>query len=99
MRCPAAEIRHLVRYKGICVEITLLALPGDSRGADHRGMKSFEFHRHLLRMRQCYLPVVLKNSKRPLEVRGSPWIVLRYYNDDGILPHLHYEKYFYFSQK
>ena len=44
MRCPAAEIRHLVRYKGICVEITLLALPGDSRGADHRGMKSLEFH-------------------------------------------------------
>ena len=43
--CPAADLRHLVRCKSNCRGITLLALPGDSRGADRRGMKSLEFRR------------------------------------------------------
>ena len=44
-RCPAADLRHLLRCKGDCRGITLLALPGDSRGADRRGMESLEFRR------------------------------------------------------
>ena len=44
-RCPAADLRHLLRCKGECVKITLLALPGGSRGADHRGRQSLEFRR------------------------------------------------------
>ena len=44
-RCPAADLRHLLRCKGDCRGITLLALPGGSRGAVHRGMKSLEFRR------------------------------------------------------
>ena len=44
-RCPAADLRHLVRCKGDYRGITLLALPGGSRGTDRRGMKSLEFHR------------------------------------------------------
>ena len=43
--CPAADLRHLVRCKSNCRGITLLALPGDSRGADRQGMKSLEFRR------------------------------------------------------
>ena len=42
-RCPAADRRHRLRCKGECWGFTLLALPGDSRGANHRGMKNLEF--------------------------------------------------------
>ena len=44
-RCPAADLRHRLRYNGECWGFTLLALPGDSRGADRRGMKNLEFCR------------------------------------------------------
>ena len=45
-RChPAADLRHLVRCKGDCAEITLLAGLCGSRGADRRGRKSLEFRR------------------------------------------------------
>ena len=52
---PCGWLRHLLRCKGGCVEITLLALPGDSRGADHRGRISLEFRRqHLDGMAKPY---------------------------------------------
>ena len=44
-RCPAVDFRHLAHYNGECWGFTLLALPGDSRGADRRGMKNLEFCR------------------------------------------------------
>ena len=58
-RCPAADLRHLVRCKGDYRGITLLALPGGNRGADRRGMKSLEFCRqHPVGMAKPYCRLV-----------------------------------------
>ena len=42
---PAADLRHLLRYKRNFRKIMRLAEFGDSRGASHQGMESPVFHR------------------------------------------------------
>ena len=62
------------------MEITLLALPGDSRGADHRGRISLEFRRqHLDGMAKPYfdLTSVIQSCdtigrRGPQRILGTP---------------------------